>query len=87
MSDVEDGRLEFLVEALELGPHLDTQFRVQVGERLVHQEGLWVAHQGAAEGNALRPTAGELLRAAFEQMAKLEEFGGLVDASLDSSPL
>ena len=40
----------------DLGTHLNAQLGVQVGERLVHQEDLGLANDGAAEGDALTLT-------------------------------
>ncbi len=49
-----DGGAELLVEALDLGPHLHcASCGVEVGERLVEQEHLRLADDGAAHGDAL----------------------------------
>ena len=60
VGDVDHGGVELLVEALQLGAHLHAQLGVEVGERLVHQEGLRIAHQRAAERDPLLLPAGEL---------------------------
>ena len=64
--------LHALVQALDLGAHVDAQLGVEVGQRLVEQEDLRVAHQRAAHGDALALAAGELARLAVEQMADLQ---------------
>jgi hypothetical protein len=55
------------MEALELGAHLDAELGVEVAERLVEEEGLGLADDGAADGDALALTAGELLGLPFEE--------------------
>jgi len=42
------------------------QFGVEIGERLVEQEHLWIAHDGAADGDTLALAAGKLTRIAVE---------------------
>jgi hypothetical protein len=41
------------VQALDLDPHLVAELRVEVGKRFVEQEEFWIAHDGAADGDAL----------------------------------
>ena len=57
------------MQARDLDPHLDAQFGIEVGERFVEQEHLRLAHDGAADGDALALAAGQLPRLA------LHEFG------------
>ena len=68
------------MHALDLGAHLHAQLGVEIGQRLVEQEHLGIAHDGAAHGDALALAAGELLRAAREQFGDVEDAGGIVDA-------
>ena len=56
----------------ELEPHLHAQLRVEVRERLVEQEHLRLAHDGAADGDALALAAGKLLGQPVQQMAELQ---------------
>ena len=83
VGDVDDGRLEPLVESRDLGARLDAQLGVEVGERLVHQEHRGLAHDGATERDALALAAGELLRLAIEELVELDGLGGLLDPALD----
>ena len=83
VGDVDDGRLEALVEAGDLGARLDAQLGVEVRERLVHEEDRGLAHDGATERDALALAAGELLRLAVEQLVELDGLGRLLDAALD----
>ena len=67
VGDVDRGGLQALVQLLDLGAHLHAQLGVEVGERLVEEEDLRIAHDGAAHGDALALAAGELARIAVEQ--------------------
>ena len=51
--------------------------------RVVEQEDVDVAHQCAADRDALALAAGEVRRLALEVLAQLEHVGGLVDLRLD----
>ena len=51
--------------------------RVEVGQRLVEQEDLRLAHQRAAHRDALALAAGELARLAVEQMIDLQHLRDL----------
>ena len=64
--DIDRRRLEALMQFLDLGAHLHAQLGVEVGQRLVEQEHLRIAHDGAAHGDALALTAGKLARIAVE---------------------
>ena len=44
------------------------QLRVEVGQRLVHQEDARLAHDGAADRDALHLAAGEAVRLAVEEV-------------------
>jgi hypothetical protein len=58
------------VQLLDLGAHLHAQLGVEVRQRLVEQEHLRVAHDGAAHGDALALAAGELARVAVEELGE-----------------
>ena len=83
VGDVDRGGADLLVHLLDLDPHLDAQLGVEVGQRLVEQEHLRVAHDGAAHGDALALAAGQLLRLAVDQFDDVEHARGLVDPALD----
>ena len=76
VGDVDRRRLEALVQLLDLGAHGDAQLGVEVRERLVEQEHLRVAHDGAAHGDALALAARELARIALEERDQAEDLGG-----------
>jgi hypothetical protein len=48
-----------LCSSRDLDPHLDAQLGVEVRERLVEQEHLRLAHDGAPDGDALALAARE----------------------------
>ncbi len=70
---VDGGGLEALVQFLDLGAHLHAQLGVEVGQRLVEEEHLRIAHDGAAHGDALALAAGELARIALEQLFEAQD--------------
>ena len=71
--DVDGGRLQPLVQRLDLGAHRHAQLGVEVGQRLVEQEHLGVAHDRAAHRHALALAAGQLARKAVEQRVEVED--------------
>ena len=77
MGDVDHGRAKLLVQPRQLDPHLHAQLRVEVGQRLVEQEHLRVADDGAADRDALPLAAREFLRMPVEQRLELEDACGL----------
>ena len=60
VGDIEDGRAELLLDALELEPQFGAQLGVERGQRLVHQVDRGRAHQRAADGDALHLAARQL---------------------------
>ncbi len=73
--DVDHRRLEPALQLDELGTRLHAQRRVEVGERLVHQERLRAAHDRPRERDALPLSAGELRGLALHQLTEPEGFG------------
>ncbi len=72
VGDVDGRRAELVLQARDLRPHLHAQLRVEVGERLVHQEGLRLAHDRAPHRHALALAAGEVGRLALELLDEVE---------------
>ena len=62
---------------------LDAQLGIKIRERLVKEEDLRLAHDGATDGDALTLTTGELLRLAIEQVADVKNVGGFLYAAFD----
>ena len=75
--------LEALVELDEFGARLHAHLGVEVGERLVEEEDLRLAHDGPAQGDALALAAGELLGFAVEVGVDAQDARRLGDAFLD----
>ena len=72
VGDVDRRRPDLLLQPLDLAARLHPQLRVEVGERLVHQEDLRIAHERAPQRDPLLLAAGELARPALQQRVELE---------------
>ena len=86
VGDVDHRRLELLVQLADLEPHRAAQRGVEVGQRLVEQEGRRLAHDGAADGDALALAAGELAGPAFEIVGEVEDARGVRHLLVDRRP-
>jgi hypothetical protein len=75
--------VEPVVELSNVDADLRTEGGVEVRERLVEEEELRAADDGAAHGDALALPAGEGFREAVEERPEAEHLGGLVDALRD----
>lgn len=58
----------------QLAPHVDAQRGIQVGERLVHQEGDGVSDHGPSKGGPLALSTRELTRLARQEVLDLQRF-------------
>jgi hypothetical protein len=76
---VDGGDAEPALQCGDLASGLDPQFRVEVGQRLVHQEDLRGADDRAAHRHPLALTTGERLGLAVEILLEVEDLGGLGD--------
>ena len=83
VGDVDRGHAETLLQCLDLAAHVDAELRVEVRQRLVHEEHLRLADDRPAHGDALALAAGELLRLAVEQLLEPEQLRGLLHALPD----
>ena len=83
VGDVHGGHPKLALESGDLRTGLDTQLRIQVRQRLVHEEDLRVTHDGAAHGHALTLAAGQCLRLALQVLRQAQSGGSLVDALVD----
>ena len=86
MRDVDGGGAEALLQPEDLGARLDAQRRVEVGERLVHEERLRLTHDRAPERDPLALTAGELPRLPLQEVAQLQHVGRLAGRACRSRP-
>ena len=71
------------MELGDLDAGVDAQCGIEVGQRLVEQEDLRLAHDGTADRDALALAAREFARAALQQRLELQDARGLGDARLD----
>ena len=83
MGNVHEGGVDPLAQLDDLGAHLVAQLGVQVGEGLIHQEHLGVAHHGAADGHALPLAAGEGLGLALQVLGNVQDLGHLAHLPVD----
>ena len=81
--DVDRRHREIALDPQDLGAHLDAQLRVEVRERLVHQERLRLADDRAAHRHALPLAARERARLLAERLLEPERARGLRDPALD----
>ena len=56
----------------DLDSHLYTKLCIQVGQRLVHQEYLWLTHDCTTHSNTLSLTTGKSLRLTIKQMLDIK---------------
>ena len=71
------------LQLVDLGAHLDAQLRVQVRERLVHEEGLRLAHDRTAHRDPLPLPARERPGLALQELLDLEDVRRAADAFAD----
>src|SRR6185503_9853651 len=83
MGDVDRCRGEAALQFPDLDPHRDAQLGIEVRQRFVEQEHLWLPHDGAAHRHALALAAGQLPRLALQHRAEFENPRGFLDARLD----
>ena len=83
VSDVDRGDSDPLVQEPDLGSHLGSQLGVEVRERLVHEEGLWLADERSTHGHSLPLATGKLPRLAIELLVQFEDGRDSRDALLD----
>ena len=82
--DVHRGRVRLAVDARDLAPHVAAQLRVEVRQRLVEQEHLGLAHDRAADRDALALAARQRLGPALEVRSSRPRLAATaVDALLD----
>src|SRR6266571_1700771 len=76
VSHVDHGAAEFLMEPLDFNPHVVAKLGIEIAERFIEQEEQRVAHDRAADRDALALTAGKLTWKSFEKLRNAEHFGG-----------
>jgi hypothetical protein len=73
VGDVDRRGLEIVLELRDVRAHLDAQLRVEVRERLVHQEDLRLPHDRAPHRDTLPLAARQLLRLPVEELRQVEK--------------
>jgi hypothetical protein len=83
VGDIDGGDAQAAMQADQLGSSLDAQLGVEVGERLVHEKDFGLAHDRAAQRDALPLAARKLLRPAMEKLLDAEHCGRLAHSRVD----
>ncbi len=73
VGDVEDGDLQLVPQAQQVGKHACAQREIECGERLVHEQGARAGGQCARHRDALALSARDLIHAPVEQAPDLED--------------
>ncbi len=81
--DVEGRRRQVVLDPSDLRAHLHAELRVQVGERLVHQERLRLPDDRAPHRDALPLPSGERFRLPLEELLEAEDLRRLSDPAVD----
>jgi hypothetical protein len=81
--DVDGRHAELVLQLRDLGAHLHPQLRVQVRERLVHEERLWLADDRSSHGHALSLAAGQRSGLAVEEAVEPEDPRSPLDSAAD----
>ena len=72
-----------MLEPCDLGPHLHPELRVEVRERLVHQERLRLPDDRAPHRDPLALPSRERSRLALEERLEIEHLGRILDPAVD----
>ena len=83
VGDVDHRRAKTIVQLFQLDAELGPELGIEVRQRLVEQEDVDIADEGAADGDALALAAGKFERAALHQRSDLKKIGCCLDAPLD----
>ena len=78
MGHVHKGGVNALAQLDDLSPHLITKLRVQIRQRLVHQEDLGITHHRAANGHPLPLASGKGLGLAFQVLGNVQDLSDLI---------
>src|SRR2546429_4858907 len=71
---INDCRLNALVKLGYVCTCLDTQFRIQIGERLVHPEDLWLPYDFPPNAGTLALATGGFLWFSFQERTEVGNF-------------
>ena len=79
-------RADVLVQGAQLAAHQLAELGIQGAQRLVHQKGLRLAHDGSAQRHALAVAAGELRHRLVQQVADAQRARRRLDLARDLVP-
>ncbi|MNT30246.1 hypothetical protein D3C72_1660310 [compost metagenome] len=77
------GSLQLLVQVRDTDTHRGAQLGIQVRQRFIEQEHVWLFHNRTAYGHTLRLTTGELTRQTIQQLIELKDFCRFVNLRFD----
>src|SRR5271155_1174210 len=83
MGDIDHRCLESFVKFADLDSHLYAQRRIEIGEGLIEQERLRLAHNRAPDRDPLTLAAGKLARLAIEIVGQVQRTGRLAHFLID----
>jgi len=83
VGDVDRRDAEIALQPRDLGAHLHAQLRVQVGERLVHEEGARLADDRPAHGHPLALAAGKRARLLAQDVHQAQGARRLLHPAVD----
>ena len=83
VGDVDGGHPQLVLQQRDLGAHLDPELGVEVGEWLIHQENLGLAHDRSPHGDALPLAPGQVLWLAVQVRCQRQTVRGRLDPLLD----
>ena len=84
MGNINHCRVKAVMQSFDLGSHLYTKLRIEVGQGLVEEKHFRVANNGAPHGDALALAARELARRAFEKRCKSKNVRSSLDTFVDA---
>ena len=70
----------------DLRPHLDTNLRIQIAQRLVKEENIRIQDQRTGKSHPLLLSSGELARVSLLQPFQVDQVQGLQDLVADLLP-
>ena len=83
MRDVHRCGAEAFLQPGDLGARLNTKLGVEIGQRLIHQEGLGRTNDGAPHRHTLTLTAGQVGRLAVEVLGQIQNLRCVLDLLVD----
>ena len=71
------------MKSLKLVTHLETKLRIEVTERLIHEEYLWLRCEGTGDSDTLLLSTGKLCRITIHEHTDLDDTGNLTYTAVD----